>query len=975
MTYFKDNYNKLRFPVPSDEKPGLRNAQIGAIHAIGSHFTLGKDPVIIVMPTGSGKTAVLMMAPFLLMSRRTMVVTPSRLVRSQIFEEFKNLNLLKRIGAIPSDVQLPSVKEIDKRILDEQQWEDCRDAVVVVGTPNSMSPAYSAIPSPKDDLFDLLLIDEAHHTPARTWNGIIEAFPNAKIVLFTATPFRRDKKEIRGKFIYSYPLRKAYQDGIFGQIEFFPVIPGANQSSDLAICENVESIFNQDRENGFNHSVMIRTDTRKRAGELKEIYSRNSNLRLRVIHSGHSYRHIKGSIKKLREKNLDGIICVDMLGEGFDYPNLKIAAIHAPHKSLEVTLQFIGRFARTSSDNDDLGQAKFLAVPSEIEIESKRLYDEGAVWQEMITNLSQTRISREIAVRESIDTFEVPLVVTPNTEDISIYALHPYSHVKIYEAASQVDISDPIAFPPNLATVYHRVSPELNSAIFITIETRIPKWTEMIEFQGAKYDLFVIFADPNSRLLFINSSRRSDNLYERIVKHYSPDGHKILPLSKVNKVLTNLRNPAFFNIGMKNRVLNSSMESYRIISGARAQEAIRRSDSQLFHRGHVFGKAEEDDEKITIGYSSASKVWSNKYDRIPDLISWCKKIALKINSDAIVQTFSRLDLLSVGQEISDIPSDIIYASLSELSFRQPLIFEYTDKNRVNQRGDLLDLQINVIRDSTTTNSVQLSITYDDLNIPIEFSLTADVYFRVVDPEATGVYIQKGHDVIELIDYLNANPLDMYLADMSRLNGSDLFAVNPELVAPFDPKNVIPLNWIENGVDITNEFSPTNNDGDICIHEFMTNFIGENEPAVLIYDHRTGEIADHIAIFERQDEILIELYHSKRSGGDEPATRLNDVYEVTSQVIKSTYWINRPQVLLDKIRSRIRSGSQMLIGDTELLSSIFERMLEKRTRYRICVVQPGISKQLLSEQAQRVLAAAGDYALRASSEELLVFASE
>lgn len=50
-------------------------------------------------------------------------------------------------------------------------------------------------------------------------------------------------------------------------------------------------------------------------------------------------------IDTLREKELDGIICVDMLGEGFDFPNLKIAAIHDPHKSLANTLQFIGRFA------------------------------------------------------------------------------------------------------------------------------------------------------------------------------------------------------------------------------------------------------------------------------------------------------------------------------------------------------------------------------------------------------------------------------------------------------------------------------------------------------------------------------------------------------------------------------------------------------------------------------------------------------
>ena len=56
---------------------------------------------------------------------------------------------------------------------------------------------------------------------------------------------------------------------------------------------------------------------------------------------------------------------MNMLGEGFDQPSLKIAALHAPHASLGITLQFIGRFARVG--NETLGAAQFFAVPAEIE--------------------------------------------------------------------------------------------------------------------------------------------------------------------------------------------------------------------------------------------------------------------------------------------------------------------------------------------------------------------------------------------------------------------------------------------------------------------------------------------------------------------------------------------------------------------------------------------------------------------------------
>jgi superfamily II DNA or RNA helicase len=111
-------------------------------------------------------------------------------------------------------------------------------------------------------------------------------------------------------------------------------------------------------------------------------------------------------IDALRDKELDGIICVDMLGEGFDFPNLKIAAVHDPHKSLANTLQFIGRFARTNAKNIDI--AKFIAMnDEELIIENKALYKSDAVWQEIIIDLSENKISREEAEKEYINEYSM----------------------------------------------------------------------------------------------------------------------------------------------------------------------------------------------------------------------------------------------------------------------------------------------------------------------------------------------------------------------------------------------------------------------------------------------------------------------------------------------------------------------------------------------------------------------------------------
>ena len=42
------------------------------------------------------------------------------------------------------------------------------------------------------DFFDLILVDEAHHNPAESWQQVKRRFPQARIVNYSATPTRAD---------------------------------------------------------------------------------------------------------------------------------------------------------------------------------------------------------------------------------------------------------------------------------------------------------------------------------------------------------------------------------------------------------------------------------------------------------------------------------------------------------------------------------------------------------------------------------------------------------------------------------------------------------------------------------------------------------------------------------------------------------------------------------------------------------------
>jgi superfamily II DNA or RNA helicase len=134
MSYFEDHYNDFNYPIGTDESAGFRNAQVGAIHAAAAHFTVRSDPGIVTMPTGSGKTAVLLATAFVLRAKRVLILTPSRLVREQIVDEALDLTRLRELGALPRDIPRPHVMNVRKRIASAEQWEEMQGYDVVVAT-------------------------------------------------------------------------------------------------------------------------------------------------------------------------------------------------------------------------------------------------------------------------------------------------------------------------------------------------------------------------------------------------------------------------------------------------------------------------------------------------------------------------------------------------------------------------------------------------------------------------------------------------------------------------------------------------------------------------------------------------------------------------------------------------------------------------------------------------------------------------
>lgn len=941
MSYFSNLYTAIRYPIASEQSHGLRNAQIGAIHAIASHSTLDPlDAAVIVMPTGSGKTTVLMLAPYLLQKAKVLIVTPSAMVRGQIVDDYKQLKTLKKIKVFAEDIMPPKVFEAEHLYTDDQRDDIAAADVVVASHQVAASISESNIHS----IFDYVIIDEAHHVPAPTWQKIIINMKHAAALLVTATPFRLDKKEIQGAHIYNYPLSKAYRDGVFGPISFIPIDEAPDK--DRLIALEAERVLLNDRSEGYDHYLMVRTDTKEKAKGLEDLYKEITSLHLKRIDSTMSFRTVKRTIASLRNKELDGIICVDMLGEGFDFPNLKIAAVHEPQKSLASTLQFIGRFARTNAEN--IGTAKFIAMNDEaLRIENRKLYTSDAVWQDMIIEMSEEKINCDLENSEAIKQFSRP----ENGQDtISLHNIRPNCHARVYRVTG-FNIDG--IFPDELSVggnIYR--SNETTTIVGIATINDTPLWLESGQTLNTAVNLFIVHYQAETSLLFIYSQQKTEIVYESIADSFC-ETHAKIPRNEMNRVLAGFSTYEFFNTGMQNRYAEAG-ESYRIYAGSNTAASIDETTGMMLSAGHAFCKVTQDDLDTTIGYSSGSKFWSSSYLPIPEYVSWCDSFGRKIvNNGLKVKTNTNYDRLPIPTGISKFSDNILFCFFPEKAFLSPPSLR---TNEAEERlGLLTDADLKVIGATSDGNG----IVFDFVLGEISERLTCNTLGEYSSSE--NIFIcRNGAHATTLSEYFTENPLLFKAADDTVYSGHEVLTGNANF-ENFDQSRIIAFDWVSSKADIAKEADNAPK-GKSTIHAVLKDHLMQNEQySHIIYDHGTGEIADFLTFKADGSLVKVELYHCKAMKGQQFNSSVNDVYEVAQQAIKSTVWIKSKTALLNKIRARIKGGSvdKFVRGDIRTLKDLLQST--KALEATIYIVQPAISKTAqMSEPFGRILSAAAFY---------------
>ena len=384
MKPLTDFFKNLDFKIEGNK--ALREPQREAYIRTLEFFAAGKNKAIVQIPVGCGKTGLAALFPFGIADGRVLVIAPNLTIKDGLYEAMDITNRRKcfwRKAYVLTDAQMSSGPLACT--LDTGNVTVATKCHIVITNIQQLATNLDKwLLQFPTDFFDMVIIDEAHHSAAESWKKVVERFSRAKVIHMTATPFRSDRQELDGELVYRYPFRSATLKGYIKRIKASYVAPSeielsfadergrkytldevfklkesdwfskgvalaplCNQHIVDASLEKLEEL----RQTGTRHQLIAVAISINHARDIRKLYSERGYT-ADLIHSQQDFEEQQKVLASLKNGTLDCIIQVQMLGEGFDHPQLSVAAIFRPFRSLAPYIQFVGRVLRVVVQND-----------------------------------------------------------------------------------------------------------------------------------------------------------------------------------------------------------------------------------------------------------------------------------------------------------------------------------------------------------------------------------------------------------------------------------------------------------------------------------------------------------------------------------------------------------------------------------------------------------------------------------------------
>lgn len=341
----KDNRTLFDFKHLDSSKIEYRPYQLEAVIELTSKAPEG----VLVAPAGSGKTVMgLSLIP--LTGQPTLWLTHTGALASQAKERAESF--------------LPDIGKVG--LIGNSKWEEGDFLTIGMIQTLVRNPDKVAL---MQNNFGMVLLDEAHHCPARTFLEVVSGLNPHYLYGLTATPYRRDKLEVLmfqslGETRTVIPIEKVEKHGgiIIPTVRYRAVTGRRVESNNIQ--QILKALINNNKRNHMivsdvlaeavqGHYCIVISDRREHCEALYELISAGWE-KTGIATGKYSKKYVEEQVKKYNEGEITVLVATfSLLGEGFDVPFLDRAFIAMPFRSEAKAEQLIGRIQRTSPGKKD----------------------------------------------------------------------------------------------------------------------------------------------------------------------------------------------------------------------------------------------------------------------------------------------------------------------------------------------------------------------------------------------------------------------------------------------------------------------------------------------------------------------------------------------------------------------------------------------------------------------------------------------
>lgn len=976
--FFEQNADRLMISrAPTEQR--LRDCQREALLSIGAFVARSRENALLVLPTGAGKSFVLLLAPLLLRSKRALIVVPNTTIRGQLAVDLQDLSQLTEQCDLRSLRGECRVHEVEQQLGTTAKWRELRRYDLVVGTPHCLSPAHEGVVDPPDpSLFDLVMFDEAHHLPAPTWLAMNRLFQQVPRFGLTATPFRADGQRIPGEIIYRYSIAKAIEDGVIGTVEYRPVDAAAD-GADEALARAALACWQERRE---TDRLLVKAANQATARTLAELYrSLDDGLRIAPITSG-DQRAAKAHIEELRNGELHGAVVVEMLGEGFNVPSLNIAALHATPQSLGPLLQFVGRLVRRV---DGQGPAVVLARPGSLSGPASVLLEHDADWARLVPALFDAHVDAEVEVQQMFrDGSYIDLDPT-DFGDLQMDGLAPRFHVRIYDSAgAALDLQgllqpDAECFERRTEMIRGWTSADGEMVAAVTRLRQPVSWHSDPRLVNVRFDYHILYRHVGRELLFVITTQRDFKRYDALIGAVSGTELVVLAQNHVDRIMGAFSELKLHGLGLASRQPGGGQPGYQTHMGQDVASDLNLALYGGYNRSHQSGTAldPQTGERSGIGGSRTGKLWSTRREDLRVLRQWCDQLAEVYAGDGAAPV-NKAFLLPASQQVTCIPEAVIAVEWNEAVWHGDI--EMVVEGVIHPLADAADLELPAAGQANAP--LQLAFRLAEALEPgvvrapvdIVYNPAASPLFTVAEDPSWLRLRESGDEWMTLAEWLNLRPPKCYTVGGGALIGREYQPGVAVLPAAFPDEQLRAVDWAAADVDRSREFDDDVRTATTSIHGYLWRQLPSEYEAVF-YDHGTGEMADFIAMRLSEDgpfaEVEIHFFHCKGAADIRPETQQRDVFadlsEVVNQAVRSVRWntISRIQDALRTRQTERQTPSEFVCGAERCAELLAGAQREWSCRYQVHVVQPGVIRSAGLSAQQNLMLAGADAVLRAA----------